>query len=396
MTCPHTSRRGARWQAVGLTIAILAATALTAVPAQQPPGVQEPRVKIVSPAADSYVTGAAELTADVDPPDAATRVVFYVDAQQVCTVTRPPYSCEWNAGAAIVEHQIRVVATLAGGGRTVATVRTKGLDVAEIVNVDVVQVTASVTDGHGHFVKGLPRKVFHLFEDGMPQAISHFESEDVPLDLTVAIDISGSMAPAMAKVKAAVKLFLAAVPEKDKVTILGFNDNILALTRRTTDRAEREKAVDRLAPWGATALYDVVLRGVDMAATQTGRKVLVVFTDGEDQGSHARIEDVERRLLESDVTLYMIAQGRGTTLESLKKVMVGLTEPTGGRALFTEKPEELHRAFSDLLDELSNQYLLGYPPTNPKRDGTLRHIRLQVDGYKQVRARETYRAGGRQ
>ena len=103
-----------------------------------------------------------------------------------------------------------------------------------------------------------------------------------------------------------------------------------------------------------------MLRGVEMLGRQTGRKALVVFTDGEDQGSHATIDDVERRLQSSDVTLYMIGQGRGVTIESLKKIMERLSTPTGGRALFTDSIDELHSAFADLLDELSNQYLLGY------------------------------------
>ena len=73
------------------------------------------------------------------------------------------------------------------------------------------------------------------------------------------------------------------------MTLLGFNDTIFTLTRKTTDPAERVRAVDRLAPWGATALYDVILRGIDMLGRQIGRKALVVFTDGEDQGSHVAL-----------------------------------------------------------------------------------------------------------
>jgi VWFA-related protein len=176
------------------------------------------------------------------------------------------------------------------------------------------------------------------------------------------------------------------------VTLLGFNDNVFALTRKTTDPAERIKAVDRLAPWGATALYDVILRGIDMLGRQTGRKALVVFTDGEDQGSHVAIEDVERRLQASDVTLYMIAQGRGISQEYLKRTMQRLTVPTGGRTFTTDSVDTLQGAFEELLDELSNQYLLGYPPTNTKRDDTWREIKVQVDGHSGIRARQGYRA----
>ena len=202
------------------------------------------------------------------------------------------------------------------------------------------------------------------------------------------------MTPAMTKLKQAVKEFLSDVPATDQVTLLGFNDNIFTLTRKTTNPAERVKAVDRLAPWGSTALYDVILRGVEMLGRHTGRKALIVFTDGEDQGSHAAITDVERRLQSSDVTLYMIGQGRGVSMEPLKAIMHRLSMPTGGRALFTDSVDELHNAFGDLLDELSNQYLLGYPTSSSVRNDAWHKIRVEVDGHHEVRARQGYRAMG--
>jgi VWFA-related protein len=353
---------------------------------------RSPELKILSPGDEAYVSGPTLLRAQVVPPDAVAGVTFFVDGRQACALTKQPYECDWDAGAAIAEHQVRAVATLKGGGRIVHTVRTKSVGYAERVDVDVVQVTVSVSDSRGRFVPNIPQAAFHVREDGRPQTITHFASEDVPLELVAAIDISGSMAPAMPKLKTAVKQFLGDVPPQDQVTLLGFNDNIFTVTRKQTDPAERIKAVDRLAPWGSTALYDVLLRGVEMLGRQTGRKALVVFTDGEDQGSHATINDVERRLQSSDVTLYMIGQGRGVTMESLRRIMERLSNPTGGRALFTENIEELHNAFADLLDELSNQYLLGYQSSNSKRDDQWRKIKVDVDGHHDVRARQGYRA----
>jgi VWFA-related protein len=351
-----------------------------------------PQLKILSPGEDSYVSGPTLLRASIVPAEAASSMTFFVDGRQVCALTRPPFECEWDAGPALGEHQVRAVATLTAGGRAVQTIRTKAVSVTEKVNVDVVQVTVTVSDGHGRFVRNLPRGAFRVLEDGKPQGITHFTSEDVPLEIVVAIDISGSMTPAMPKLKKAVKEFLKDVPNQDLVTLLGFNDSIFTLTRKAGDVAERSRAVDRLAPWGSTALYDVILRGVEMLGRQTGRKALIVFTDGEDQGSHATINDVERRLQSSDVTLYMIGQGRGVTLETLKKVMERLATPTGGRALFTDSIDELHDSFADLLDELSNQYLLGYEPTNTKHDDVWRKIKVEVDGHHEVRARQGYRA----
>jgi Ca-activated chloride channel family protein len=369
---------------------VLAAFRPTVVAAAQASS-DGPQLTILSPERDAYVSGPTLLRATIDPPDAAAAVTFFVDGRQVCMLASPPWECDWDAGATIAEHQVRAVVSLRGGGRIVQTVRTKAVGYSERVNVDVVQVTVTVSDGRGRFVRGIPQAAFHVFEDGHPQSISHFASEDVPLELIVAVDISGSMSPAMVKLKKAVKEFLTSVPGEDQVTLLGFNDSIFTLTRKQTDPAERVKAVDRLAPWGSTALYDVILRGIEMLSRQTGRKALVIFTDGEDQGSHATMNDVERRLQASDVTLYMIGQGRGVTLEALKKVMDRLATPTGGRALFTDNIDELHDAFADLLDELSNQYLLGYASTNTRRDDGWRRIKVDVDGHHEIRARQGYR-----
>jgi Ca-activated chloride channel family protein len=350
------------------------------------------RVAIATPTADSYVSGVSALRAEVDPPAAVSNVVFFVDGRQTCEVAEAPFECAWDAGPQVAAHQVRLVVNLADGSRVVRTVRTKGLTFADNVDVDAVQVTVTVTDREtGKFVPELPREAFRISEDGRPQAISNFMSSDVPLELVVAVDVSGSMTSAMPKLKTAVKEFLAAVPARDQVTLLGFNDTVFTLTRKTTNPADRVRAVDRLAPWGATALYDVVLRSIDMIGRQVGRKAVVIFTDGEDQGSHVTIDDVERRLQSSDVMLYMIGQGRGITHESLRQVMQRLSTPTGGRAFSTDNIDELQSAFAELLDELSNQYLVGYQPTNTARDSAWREINVEVEGNYTVRARQGYR-----
>ena len=390
-------RHGGAATHVWLRVLVFLGLIVSSIPlsAQTPPAPSEtpaPKITIDAPENDSFVSGPTVLRARIEPPEAAVAVTFFADGRQVCALKGQPFECEWDAGATIAEHQIRAVAALAAGGRIVNTVRTKGVGFSERVNVDVVQVTVTVEDGNGKFVRGIPRSSFHVAEENRPQTITHFASEDVPLELVVAIDISGSMGLSMPKLKAAVTEFLTTVPAQHQVTLLGFNDTVFTLARKATNPADRVKAVDRLAPWGSTALYDVILRGIDTLGRQTGRKALVVFTDGEDQGSHATISDVERRLQSSDLTLYMIGQGRGVTLESLKKVMERLALPSGGRAFFTENIDTLHDAFADLLDELSNQYLLGYASTNSKRDDTWRRIKVDVDGHDNVRARQGYRA----
>jgi Ca-activated chloride channel family protein len=370
---------------------VLAALCAASAGAQGP--AQALSVKILAPDDDGIVSGPTTLRAEVGPPGVEVTVTFSVDGRQVCRVVKAPYECEFDAGAGIAQYQIRAVATGAGT-RAATSIATRGFGFAETVDVELVQVTATVTDDGNHYVRGLPQTAFHLSEDGRPQTISHFASEDIPLELVLAIDVSGSMREAMPKVKEAVKEFLTALSARDQVTVLGFNDIVFPLARRATDPAQRLRAIDRLNPWGATALYDAIIAGVDTLGREAGRKAMIVFTDGEDQGSHVSFADVERRLQASDVTLYMIGQGRGVKMEPLKKILTRLSGVSGGRALITEKIDDLRSAFATMLQELSNQYLLGYTPTNASHDGTLRHLKLDVDGHHQVRSREVYRAPG--
>jgi len=377
-----------------LTVGAFAAGLVLAVPSvrAQRPTDPLPSARITSPEPDSYLSGLVSLKAEVDAAAQVDAVTFYVDGRQTCVASTPPYECEWDAGTEVNAHQVRAVFGLPEGGRVARSVRTKGLVFADRVNVEVIQVTVTVTDDTTHFIPGIPRSSFRILEDDKPQTITYFSSEDVPLELIVAVDVSGSMTTAMPKLKKAVKDFLGAIPAKDQVTLVGFNDTVFALTSKNTNPQERMKAVDRLAPWGATALYDVIMRGTEMLGRQTGRKALVVFTDGEDQGSHVALEDVEHRLQSSDVTLYMIAQGRGVSQDYLNRTMQRLTVPTGGRTFTTDSVDQLHNAFEELLDELSNQYLLGYQPVNTARDDKWREIKVEVQGHRGVRARQGYRA----
>ena len=369
-----------------------------ALSAQEPQPAAALAIRMVLPEADSYVSGTTVLKAEVLPKMLASRVaqiLFFADGKQVCNVLDPVGAqCEWHAGAEVRPHVFRVVANLIGGGRVVASSRTKGLDQVEKVSVDVVQVTAVVTD-HGRFVSGLQEGAFKLLEDGVPQTIGNFSSEGSPLEIVVAIDVSESMTLAMPQLKNAVKKFLSALGPKDQVTLAAFNDNMFTLTKRDTSVAQRTRAVDRLTAWGGTALYDVIIRGVQQLAKQPGRRVLVVFSDGDDRTSHSTIRAVEEAVRANDATLFMVALGRGVREAQLKSGIERLVDMSGGRVLFVERSDQLEAPFSAILEELSNQYIVGYESTNPKRNGLWREVKIEVPGTRYaVRARVGYRAPG--
>ena len=237
-------------------------------------------------------------------------------------------------------------------------------------------ITATVTDHQGRFVRNLKREDFRVSEDGAPQRVTTFLSQDIPLEIVVAMDVSGSMKPSMPTAKVAVKKFLSALRPADRVTLLTFNDTIFTLAKPSVDLATRLKAVDRMTAWGETALYEVIVKAVDQLGRQAGRRVIVVFTDGEDVSSRIPIEAVEGRLETSDVVLYAIGEGRAPSVPMLKGLLERLAAKSGGRAFF-EDVKALDRVFANLIDELSNQYLLGYTRRDSTRDSRWRRLTVE-------------------
>ena len=193
------------------------------------------------------------------------RLTFAADGDPVCTRQAPPWECEWDAGEDVVAHDIRAVAVLADGSRLVDSVRTEAAGFAPAVTVDVVQVPATVTDGGGRLVKGLGPQDFRVYENERPQEISHFIGAEAERELVVAVDMSGSMGPAMTSCREAVKRFLATVRPVDHVTLLAFNDSVFTVARREATPEARLRAVDRLRAWGSTAFHDALLRGARSA-----------------------------------------------------------------------------------------------------------------------------------
>ncbi len=350
---------------------------------------------ITSPGDGSYVTGAVLLQVKPKTPASVRSVTFFADGRSVCTVVRPPFECNWDAGPGLKEHVVRAVATMVSGERAVATSRTRSAGYTETVEVEVVQVTATVTDSDGRFIKGLTRDVFRLKEDGVVQRLSAFAGENIPLEIVVALDVSQSMTESMETLKAAARTFLKALRPTDQVSLLAFNDNIFTVARRSTDPEQRVRAVDRLAPWGGTALFDAMLTALNTVGKQPGRRAIVVFSDGEDQNSVATLKRVETRLETSDATIYTIGLGKSVRDRDLAQVMARMSQMSGGRAFLIDSIDELDKVFADIVEELSNQYLLSYASSNDARDGTWRKITVELNGLShQVRHRQGYRAGG--
>ena len=383
----------------GAVALVVAVVSLGATPdAGPPPGDgqgQNGAIRITYPPADSIVSGATRIEATITPSDVVPQVAsvtFYANGRLVCSTQRQPFACFWDPGDAVRGNHLRVVATLNDGTRLIDNLRTKDLGYAEQVRTDAILVPVIVTD-HGRFVGGLRRQDFEILEDEKPQQVATITSEDSPLDLIVAVDISGSMEDALEEVKAAVKQLLAKLRPADAVTLIGFNDTTFTVAEREKNQQVRESAVDLLSAWGGTALYDATVKALEMVTRQTGRKGVVIFSDGDDRNSLTTRETALTRVQSSDAMLYTIGFGSGSSVPKLRSSLESYARATGGRAFFPRQTKELDGVFDDIVADLAHQYVLSYASSNLNRDDGWRNIKVRVrNGKYDVRARRGYRA----
>ena len=353
---------------------------------------QAPTVSITAPQKETVVSGSTPITVAVSRGAAVKTVSVFVDGRLVCTIERPPFGCTWDPGAVVRGHHVRVVATLADGTQLTDNLRTKDLGYTERAQVDAVLVPIIVTE-HGRFVRGLQRGDFEVLEDGVPQQLVAFASEDSALDLVLAIDVSGSMENALEDVKAAVKQFLSRLRPGDAATLIGFNETTFLVAEREKDPRAREDAVGLLTAWGGTALYDATVRAVDLVGRSPGRKGVILFSDGDDRHSLTPPEAAAARVQSGNAMLYSIGFGSGASVPALRARLEQYAQSTGGRAFYPRHTEELGAVFGDVIAELSNQYVLSYVSSNGKSDGAWRTIRVRVrKGKYDVRARRGYQA----
>ncbi|HEY7288891.1 MAG TPA: VWA domain-containing protein [Vicinamibacterales bacterium] len=261
--------------------------------------------------------------------------------------------------------------------------------------VELISLAATVTDGEGHLVTGLPREAFEVFEDSEPQAISQFTNERVPVGLGLLLDVSDSMFGKRIKdARAAVNRFLFdLLNPADQFFVFAFNHRPKPLTGWTREQDEVEAALASAQPSGGTAIYDTILESLPLIAHRTReRAAILVISDGADTASNASMRDIKSALLRSDAFVYAIAIDSPERQAINTRVNVDtlreLTGDTGGRTEVVRTSEDLSDATARIAEELNSQYVIGYSSSHP-RDGQFHSIRVKAAGYK-VAARRGY------
>ena len=276
--------------------------------------------------------------------------------------------------------------------------------------VDQVVVYAAVYDTTGQLVSTLTKEDFEVYENKIVQEITYFGLDDVPSTIGIVMDISGSMRGKKQLVDQAAELFLELTHRSNELFLMGFNAEVEIDEDFTRDVEDIRDALFNQIVTGGTALYDAIYLAVEHAAAGSEpKKVVIVFTDGEDKDSYYELEEVIEKVEESDVQVFLVAfldqdlpDDGGffgmfkSPRDKVTKAMASIAEATGGKALFPQKKKDIEQAFKMIAYELRNQYRLAYVSnvTKEEDDEGWRSVQVRLLNARErglrVRARKGY------
>jgi VWFA-related protein len=301
---------------------------------------------------------------------------------------------------------------------TSSPVRPDGDDVVK-VETNLITIPVSVFDRYGLYIPNLKKEDFKIFEDGKEQQIEYFGTSEKPFTVVLLLDTSPSTEYEIDEIRDAAKAFVDQLKPQDKVMVIEFDGNVHVLTEATGDRPAIYKAIKRADFGGGTALYDAVSFSLSKRLNAvSGRKAIVLFTDGVDtQSSKASYDTTLALAEESDSLIFPIYYNTfektrddaidvwgppppGTTAREYaigKKYLEELAAYTGGRVFQPEStPGGLTAAFEGIAEELRRQYSIGYIPSEDGKPGQRKQIKVRVNRPNLVlRARDSYIVGAK-
>ncbi len=276
--------------------------------------------------------------------------------------------------------------------------------------VSLVNIFATARDKKKHIITGLKKEDFRVFENEQEQKIAFFSSEKtLPITLGLLIDTSGSEQNRLPAEQDAASRFLTQVLRKgDEAMVVSFDLDVDMLSDFTDDRAQLQRAIHHAQinaagpmvtpgtlPSGpnGTHLYDAIwVTCGEKLSTEAGRKALVIITDAEDFGSKVRVEEAIEAAERTNAVVHFLLvhdPGYGWRPDIARKI----ADQTGGRVIEVSSQKHLQEAFDQIAEELRSEYTIGYYPTNVKRDGTFRKIKVETtDRELKVLARKGYYA----
>jgi len=273
-----------------------------------------------------------------------------------------------------------------------------------ITHTDLITLTVTVTDTYGRYVSGLSKGAFAVFDNKLPQEITHFSDDDSPVSVGVIFDVSGSMSGDKVKrARDALSKFIQTSHDSDEYFLIAFNSRAQLLLDKTRDGDSILNKLTFVETKSQTALYDACYLGVEKV--QRGahpKRALLLISDGQDNDSRYTFNELRKLLKESDVTLYAIGILSGSDAGSAlgmegQGILDELSGVSGGKAFFPRSAAEMDDIFEQIALELRHQYSIGYKPDQFVNDGKWHRVKVKVTAPRGlprlfVRAKEGYYA----
>jgi Ca-activated chloride channel family protein len=251
------------------------------------------------------------------------------------------------------------------------------------VNVNLVLVPVSVTDPMNRLVTGLDKENFEIYDNNTGQTIKSFATEDAPISIGIVFDLSGSMQSKFVRARKALSEFLRTSNPQDEFFVVGFNDRPAVLVDYTSDVEDVEARMVMLRPQNRTALIDAMYLAVNkLRGAKYDRRALLVISDGGDNRSRYTEGELSRAVRESEVQIFSIGifdHYAPTEEEQNGPVLLkGISEATGGRLFQVLDLQDLADIAERISEELRDEYVIGYTPSDRKRDGSWRKLKVRL------------------
>ncbi|HEY0510668.1 MAG TPA: VWA domain-containing protein [Thermoanaerobaculia bacterium] len=359
-------------------------------------------VRIQHPAPDQPVFGPTEVEVGVKAGEPVSQVELFVNGKLMGTSQKPPYQFKIDLGEENVRREFRAVAHTASGATGADTVVTVPLQINDEMSLKLRALFVSVVrDGRSNLA--LDQNDFEVRDNGAPQQIVTFGRDELPLTAVLLLDTSESMqGQRLEAVRRGTKAFLDGMKPADEAMLALFSDRLLRFTPFTSDKKALDSAIATTQASGGTAVNDFLYLSLKLLDARQGQRVVVLFSDGSDVHSVLPASDVLWKARAGQSLIFWIQlggqhqkftsawrdfQGNDREYETLEKTV----RESGGRILPIERIEDLEGAFRSILQELRQQYALGYYPTTAKGDGTWHKVDVRVRGFSgRVRTREGY------
>lgn len=306
-------------------------------------------------------------------------------------VDGPPFAIEWIDENPFERREIKVEVVEAGGRQATDLLTLDPFEVTEVSEVAGVVLEATVEDTQGRPVTTLTEHDFEVTEDGSAQALDLIRSESLPATYVLLIDSSQSMARRIDFVKDAARRLVDYLRPDDRVLVVPFSVTLGPVTGPTADRDTIIEAIADVRATGGTAILDSIAAAAALLKDAGGRHVVVVLTDGYDERSAQSDHETLEVLKQHATTTYVVGIG-GVAGVSIKgeRFLKQLARQSGGRAFFPYRNSELPAVYEHIALDVRQRYILGYTPTNQRRDGGWRAITVTAGAGRLVRTRTGY------